>query len=252
MTLVASREENTIAPEFSLEGYRNLLLAFKKAGYIFSVYKEMDQLLTTEQSFVVLRHDIDISLTAALEIARIEYVIGIQATYFIPLNSPFYNTLSSANAAILLQMHEMGHQIALHVDLSMYHDDYTRALAEVEVLAHFYPYINTHIVSLHSPISLSQERIAPFPQLKGVYGHFLSNQVAYISDSTGRWRYGHPLASEAFHASKPIQLLTHPIWWVQEGEAPREKLECWLQNDYLDRIAVAHKYLPKLYKISDS
>lgn len=252
MTLVASREENTIAPEFSLEGYHNLLLAFKKVGYLFSLYEEIDHLLTSERPFVILRHDIDISLTAALEIARVEYAIGIQATYFIPLNSPFYNTLSSTNADIVLQMHEMGHHIALHVDPNMYQDDYALALTEVDVMAHFYPCIDTDIVSLHSPASLNEERIASFPQLKKVYGHFLRNQLAYISDSTGRWRYGHPLASEAFQLSRPIQLLTHPIWWVQDGEAPREKLECWLQNDYLDRLAVAHKYLPKLYKMSEA
>ncbi|HLZ56227.1 MAG TPA: hypothetical protein VKR06_04700 [Ktedonosporobacter sp.] len=236
---------------FSLDAYQELLLAFQSAGYAFSMFEEIDQRLAGQQPFVVLRHDIDISLRAALEVARVEYDKGMRATYFVPLNSPFYNTLSSPNATILCQIHEMGHQIALHVDLRPYYGDCANALNEVEVLARFYPYINPHLVSLHSPIALNREVVEPFPQLNNVYSHFLNNQVAYISDSTGRWRYGHPLDSEAFYTRQPIQLLTHPIWWTQEGESPRKKLEYWLQGDYQHNLAVAKEYLPKLFRTAE-
>lgn len=236
---------------FSLDAYQELLLAFQSASYSFCMFEEVDQRLAESQPFIVLRHDIDISLRAALEVARVEYHKGISATYFVPLNSPFYNTLSSPNASILCQIHEMGHQIALHVDLRPYYGDCARALTEIEVLARFYPYINQGLVSLHSPIALNRELVAPFPELNNVYGHFLNNEMAYISDSTGRWRYGHPLDSEAFYTHQPIQLLTHPIWWTQVGESPRKKLEYWLQGDYQHNLAMAKEYLPKLFRTTE-
>jgi hypothetical protein len=234
---------------FSLESYRSLLQTFQEAHYSFCMFEEIDQCLNDGLPFVVLRHDIDISLWAALEIAYVEHELGIQATYFVPLNSPFYNTLSGPNAANLSQLYHMGHQIATHVDLKAYNGNCAEALTEVEVLAHFYPYINRQIVSLHSPTSLQSILMDDFRQLKNVYGHSLKNEVAYISDSTGHWRYGHPLDSEAFYTRKPIHLLTHPIWWIQEGESSRQKLEHLLQHDYLNNLALAREYLPKLYSM---
>ncbi len=234
---------------FSVGAYRSLLLAFQEAHYCFCLFEKVTQHLREKRPCVVLRHDIDISLGAAVEIASIEHELGIQATYFVPLNSPFYNTLSSANAAHMLQLHRMGHQLAAHIDCRSYDGNCAAALTEVEVLAHFYPYINRQLVSLHSPTSLQSIPIADFQPLKNVYGHAVENAVAYISDSTGRWRYGHPLDSEAFHRRKSIQLLTHPIWWLQEGASPRQKLEQRLEHDYLNTVAVAREYLPKLYTL---
>ena len=239
-------------PEFSLESFRELLSVLKNTNYILCLFGEIEQRLQERHPFVVLRHDIDISLRAALEVASVEHEFGVQATYFVSLNSPFYNALSCSNAAILQQLHQMGHEIALHVDLRKYNDDYAMALEEVHVLSRFYPFVNTQLVSLHSPICLEQRLITSCKELNNVYGPFLKNEMAYISDSTGRWRYGYPLDSEAFFSRKPIQLLTHPIWWIQEGESPRRKLEHWLKSDYLNTLAFAQEYLPKLYSSSQS
>jgi hypothetical protein len=238
--------------EFSLEGYRELLLAFKDEGYCFYTFEEIDSRLAGDHPFVVLRHDIDISLRPALEIARIEYEQGIQATYFVLFRSPFYNILSRSNMEMLLQIHQYGHQIATHLDLTAYDNDCAKALMEVEVMSQFYPYINTQLVSLHSSCDLNQMPIGVFQQLNNVYGAAIRGEIAYISDSTGRWRYGHPLDSEAFCTRKPIQLLTHPIWWIQEGETAIQKLERWLYSDYQNSCATLKEFLPKLFKLGRS
>lgn len=238
--------------EFSLEGYGELLSVFKDASYSFCGFEEIDSRLTEGHPFVVLRHDIDISLRPALEIAHIEYEQGIQATYFVLLNSPFYNALSRSNAELILQIHQYGHQIATHLDLAAYDNDFARALMEVDIFAKFYPFINTRLVSLHSssydlqhmPIELSQ-------QLNTVYGPAVRGEIAYLSDSTGRWRYGHPLDSQAFKTRKPIQLLTHPIWWIQEGETVAQKLERCLYSDYQNSCATLKEFLPKLFRLNE-
>jgi hypothetical protein len=246
-------QESMQAPgRFSEKGYRELLLAFKSAGYSFCGFEEINQRLWERQPFVVLRHDIDISLRLALEIARIEHEEGVQATYFVTLHSPFYNALSRSNAEAVLQLHQWGHQIALHMDHTVYGGDFAKALLEVHTLAQFYPYINSQLASLHSPISLEQIPVASFAELQKVYGHILNKDMTYISDSTGRWRSGHPLDSAAFQARKPLQLLTHPIWWIQDGETATTKLERWLYRDYLNSFASAEEFLPKLFKFRKS
>lgn len=237
--------------DFSLEGYYELLSAYKEAGYSFCGFEEIDSYLAKKSPFVVLRHDIDISLRPALEIARIEYEQGVQATYFVLLSSPFYNLLSSSNADLIAQIHRYGHQIALHVDLIPYGGDCASALMEIDILSRFYPYINTQVASLHSPCDLNKLPIASFHQLHNVYGSFLRKELAYISDSTGRWLHCHPFDSEAFYTQKPVQLLTHPIWWFQEGTTARKKLELWFRNDYLHTCAIAKEFLPKLFRLGE-
>jgi hypothetical protein len=238
--------------EFSLEGYYKLLSTFKDAGYLFCTFEEIDQRLTKEDPFVVLRHDIDISLRPALEIAHIENEQNVRSTYFISLHSPFYNTLSLASSKIIKKIHALGHQIALHVDTMAYEGNLTHALQEIEVFSRFYPYANVRIASLHSPIDLEHIPMEPFDQLLQVYGHMLNKKMAYISDSTGRWRYGHPLTSETFYLRRPIQLLTHPVWWVQSDETPTKKIESRLYKDYLNTIMEAEEFLPKLFKSHQS
>jgi hypothetical protein len=238
--------------EFSLERYSELLSAFKDAGYIFCGFEEIYSRLAERHPFVVLRHDIDISLRPALEFAHLEHEQGVQATYFVLLRSPFYNVLSRRNAEIMLQIHQYGHHIALHVDLAAYDDDCANALSEMDVLSKFYPYIDTQIASLHSPRNLNQIRIESCQLINNVYGPIRRREMAYIADSRGEWRYGHPLSSEAFNARKPIQLLTHPIWWIQAGETAKEKVELWLRNDYLYSRLVLKEFLPKLFGHSET
>ncbi len=175
----------------------------------------------------------------------------MQATYFVLFRSPFYNLLSRSNAEIMLQLHQYGHQIAAHIDLTAYADDYASALVEVEILSKFYPYVNTHLVSLHSSYDLNQMPIELSQHLDNVYGPSVRGDLAYISDSTGRWRYGHPLNSAAFHAQKPLQLLTHPIWWIQEGETAAQNLERQLYADYLNSQATLKEFLPKLFRLGE-
>ncbi|HYB01104.1 MAG TPA: hypothetical protein VED37_12880 [Ktedonobacteraceae bacterium] len=237
--------------EFSLDGYSELLSTIKNRGYSFCRFEEINTSLAEGRPFVVLRHDIDLSLRPALEIARIEHEQGVQATYFVLLRSPFYNVFSRSNAEIMSRIHGYGHQLATHIDLAFYNDDWANALMEVEILSKCYPFINTQLVSLHSSYDLHRIPIDVFQELDNVYGSAVRGDMAYISDSTGRWRYGHPLESEAFQARKPIHLLTHPVWWVQEGEVATQKLERWLYVDYQNSRTTLREFLPKLFRLNE-
>src|SRR5207249_11403716 len=121
-----------------------------------------------------------------LDIARVEHELGIQATYFVLLRSPFYNALTQANMEIMSQIRDYGHQIATHVDLTMYGNDCTASLAEVELFSKCYPDVNTELLTLHSPYDLHLIPVNEVPELERVYGSAVRGEVAYISDSTGR------------------------------------------------------------------
>ncbi|MBX5449691.1 hypothetical protein [Thermogemmatispora sp.] len=238
--------------DFTLEGYRRLLLAFANQGYHCSLFDNLDERLGRGEKLLILRHDIDISLKAAWEMARLEHELGFQATYFVMLSSPFYNVLSTESAHLLDQIHAYGHDIALHIDLQDHHGQHLNVELEIEILAHFYPYVNRQIASVHSPRTLASIPVEQARPIYRVYHLAQRGDLAYISDSTGRWRYGHPLQSTAFHEGKAIQLLTHPIWWVAEGATPRQKLESWLYRHYERNLELARTFLPKLFSQPES
>src|SRR5215470_4067193 len=98
MLQTTTQKDQGGSPNFSLEAYSELLFTFKDAGYSFCGFEEINSRLIEQRPFLVLRHDIDISLCPALEIARIEYELGVQATYFVLFRSPFSNILSRSNA----------------------------------------------------------------------------------------------------------------------------------------------------------
>ena len=61
-----------------------------------------------------LRHDVDLSLDAALAMARIEQELGARATYFLMTESRFYNLDSHAGRDAIAELRELGHSVGLH------------------------------------------------------------------------------------------------------------------------------------------
>ena len=47
-----------------------------------------------------------------------------------------------------------------------------------------------------------------------------AGSIEYISDSTGQFKYGHPIDSKSYINGLPIHLLIHPEWWIIDGESP--------------------------------
>jgi len=75
-----------------------------------------------------LRHDVDVDIRAALEIARVEAEFGIPATFYILHTAPYYGSFSGGvfrrNEAMIhvyREIQNLGHEIALHTDpLNLY------------------------------------------------------------------------------------------------------------------------------------
>ena len=63
---------------------------------------------------LLLRHDVDLSLDAALTLAELEAEAGAQATYFLMTQSVFYNLASPEGEHALGRLRELGHGVGLH------------------------------------------------------------------------------------------------------------------------------------------
>lgn len=232
--------------DFSLDDYAALLDGFREAGYLFCGFDGLIRAPVADRPVVVVRHDIDISLNAALAIARLECEMGVHATYFVLMHSPFYNLFSAPSARALRQLDSWGHTVAMHVDVTRHANNYAKALHERHALHRVYPFLDTSIVSLHSPISLDPSAIHRFRCLNRVYGPVLDGRVQYIADSRGR-QISQRVLQAAMRAGTTVELLTHPIWWVSEGATPFEKLQACLAADYEITQDNAREFLPKLF-----
>ena len=71
---------------FTLGHYRELLHAARSGGYRFAHFDEPPR-----RGDLLLRHDVDLSLDAAVQMAELEAEEGVSATYFLMTESVFYN-----------------------------------------------------------------------------------------------------------------------------------------------------------------
>ena len=94
---------------FDLDHYRELLDAATAGGYRFALFEGEPR-----EGDVILRHDVDLSLDAALRMAEIEADAGAAATYFLMTGSVFYNLGSEEGERALGRLRELGHRVGLH------------------------------------------------------------------------------------------------------------------------------------------
>jgi hypothetical protein len=202
---------------FDLAHYRELLEAAKVGGYRFATFEA-----EPEAGDVLLRHDVDLSLEAALELARLEQAAGARATYFLMKESVFYNLDSELGRETLRELRSLGHAVGLHgVYPRASHDDRFDA-----VLA----WHNPDPEYVHEPVSGFVNVMQPPWFTKG----------KYRSDSNQHWREGCPHEELRAGTFEWLQLLTHPEIWVYEGATMGATMRAMLdqkQGEWLEHLA---------------
>ena len=213
--------------EFSVEGYSGLLKALLDRNYRAVSFHEADP----AQRHLVLRHDIDMTIEAALRVAKAEAALGCRATYLVLLRSELYNVFTRSSRDGLAVLIEMGHEVGLHFDASLYAGDEATldaaATRECGILESLIEKPVT-VVSFHRPAQALLRRAQPIGGRLHTYMPKFFSEMGYCSDSQGEWRHGPPLQHKAVAEGHALQLLTHPIWWVTEGRTPVEKLQRFL------------------------
>lgn len=208
--------------EFTRDGYRRLLSALLDRGYTARNFLDAD----TKAAHLIVRHDIDFSLDAVRPIADIESDLGVSASYFFLMQSPFYSVESRAAAGVFDLLQRSGHTVGLHFDAAPYAEDAAALESAVEEECARLEDVTGQavtVVSFHRPAKSLLGRIEKVAGRPHTYQPVYFEQMGYCSDSRGRWRHGHPLENSAVTAGTALQLLTHPIWWAHDDAGNRER-----------------------------
>jgi hypothetical protein len=201
---------------FTYRSYKKLLTILKK-DYDFTSFSKIKFSNEPIERKVLLRHDIDLSLEKALELAKIEKELKITSTFFLFLRNPFYNIFSEESGEIINKIIPLNHNIGLHFDCSKYAYKTIPQLAyqvtrEIEFIQDFFG-IKLDAVSFHRPVSLEFYKKLEISSCPHSYEPIFVKRFKYFSDSRGEWRYGHPLKSNEYKERKNLHILIHPIWW---------------------------------------
>lgn len=206
----AQIDRSTGGVEFTHDWYRRFLRRLDFAGYEFRPFGD-----PLGDRDVVLRHDVDLSLDAAVAMARIEADIGVQSTYCVLLSSPLYNPLEGEYRRSLAEIESLGHEVIPHVSTHAYWDegevpdadaierrvDEERAVLESIVSP-------SETASFHRPPPWVLDR--EFDGFRNAYAPEFFSEIGYVADSNQRWREDLSFVDDL---PETFQLLTHPGLW---------------------------------------
>lgn len=210
--------------DFSKAGLQRLLSDYREIGYTFADFATANPL---EPAQVFLRHDVDVDLDLALEMAAEERECNVGATFFILVSSNLYNCHSARNSKIIREIAAMGHSVGLHFDPTSGSGDRIGAnfVAEVSALENVLG-DKIHSFSYHKPSTYGLPDLGKSHSLIDVYSEKYFKDIRYSSDSSGWWRYGDFRQTSNFNSRESVQLLLHPIWWMCDSDNhPARQLE---------------------------
>ena len=193
---------------FDLDHYSELLAAAKAGGYRFAFFDR-----PPAAGDLLLRHDVDLSLDAAVALAELESNEGAAATYFLMTRSVFYNLASPEGERALARLRELGHRVGLHA-----------VHPQLDLDERFDP-----VVAWHNP---DPEFIRePLDGAVNAMQAPYFDPEHYRSDSNQHWRSGCPHEELAVGGFEWLQLLTHPEIWVYPGTTMRETMVAMLDAE---------------------
>ncbi len=207
-----------MACTFSLEHYRELLEAAKAGGYRLAGFDR-----PPEPGDLIIRHDVDLSLVAAVRVAEVEAESGVWSTWCLMTRSVFYNLDSKEGEWAIARLRELGGRIAHHA-----------VWPHVDLDERFEPVVAWHNPDdgyLREPIEGATNAMsAPW-----------YDPPHFRSDSNHHWshRGRHddcPHAALAAGKLEWLHLLIHPEIWAYEGATMRETMESFLDADRDSRL----------------
>lgn len=198
---------------FELEHYRELLDAAKAGGYRFAAFGE-----GPEPGDLFLRHDIDLSLAAAVQMAELEADAGVTTTYLLMTDSVFYNLSSPEGISAIARLRELGHAVGLHaVHPNVALDDRF-----------------DRVVSWHNP--RPEYMSAEIPGAVNAYGARYFSAETYRSDSNQHWRSGCPHDDLRAGGFPWLQILVHPAIWVYPGDTMGQTMRALVEAEGRRRL----------------
>jgi len=198
---------------FELGHYAEILEAAKAGGYRFASFEA-----APERGDLFLRHDVDLSLDAAVRMAELEAEHGVTTTYLLMTRSIFYNLASTEGEAAIARLRELGHAVGLHA---------------------VYPHVDLderfdRVVSWHNP--RHEFMSEPLAEAVNVYAEPYFASPTYRSDSNQHWRAGCPHEELRAGGFPWLQILVHPEIWVYPGATMGQTMRAMLDAERERRL----------------
>lgn len=182
---------------------------------------------------VILRHDVDASLDAALNMAKLENKIDVSSTYFILFSSEFYNPFTLESSKIIKEILGLGHKLGLHYnELFIVKNNLNPSETlkqEIELLEQHF---STSVEAIAAHESDLNKKI-PINLPDGVidaYSDEFFVKRKYLSDSAQNWREG--CFCKHIENFEQLQILTHPMWWSEDGKHRDEIMKSFINGEY--------------------
>jgi len=201
------------AKDFSTQHYREIVAAIRQSHQTlcFRDIHRLGREVFSIPKFVVMRHDVEFSIPAALRMAEIEAEQGVQATYFL-LQTSDYNPFEEEEALQIRRILDLGHDIGLHYDAALFErlglEPLATAKAQIDLFETFFR-TKIHAMSSHMP--MRSGKTFSIPGVIDTYDPMYLTEMKYISDSTQAWREG--VVTENLSKYNHIHLLTHEYIW---------------------------------------
>jgi len=204
--------ENT-REKFTYQYYSEFICLLRET-YTFITFQEGKKISGGRSTgLVILRHDVDMDLEAAVRLSSLEKERGVYSTY--------------------LRILADGQHFGLHFDCSLYQDITSDNIShyvskECLLLEQFFER-PVEAVSFHRPGKLEMSGV-PLDGWPHSYERVFLEEFEYFSDSRAKWSKGNPLESGAFSEKKNLHILIHPVWWKTLTKNGRECLDSVIQQ----------------------
>lgn len=218
---------------FTIDNYKKQLELAIENGFQFISFTDDYQV---ERKEIIWRHDVEFSPDIALQMAKIENLLGISTTYFFQIHSEFYNILERYFSNILQEIKSLGHHIGLHFDSHYYNvqteEELDRFIKQDKEYFEKVFDLNIEVFSFHNttPFTLSCEK-RHYANLINVYSDYYKEKYNYCADSTGYWRY--EILEDVLKDTnvKHLQVLVHDAMWSEEVLSPRQRVRKSIQDN---------------------
>lgn len=196
--------------------------------------------------FFILRHDVDYCPAAALRLAEMEAARGVRATYFLLLNTFYYNLLSPEHADVARRIAELGHEVGLHYDLrflqAFHRERWEELVNEQARLLGKLSGVAVESIALHQPALVGEDPLRGRTGFLDAYEDRFFKETVYVSDSCRAWRDAAWRLLTTGPVPDRLQLVLHPVNWDLE-DRDRGAIFAGLHAELRDRLDEAERDL---------
>lgn len=202
---------------YTLPHYRFILRKARSCGYWLPKVRDV-AFGVPDRRFFLIRHDVDVNPWAALKMARVECEEQAVSTYYFRLHAPYYNLLEQQVRDIVLEIHELGHEVGLHYEpgyfLERGRDPVEGTRADIRIFEELVGF-RTHSIAQHQP---AQGPVLGEidPERPCAYQPALVRHMPYFGDSGHHWREGCICTKLGQH--EQLHTLIHPSSWIFAGQ----------------------------------